>query len=111
MKEVDFVVDVKEIKRIPVVSFALIVAIVSAITLLIINIIMAALGTSMMASTYIMPMMSSYNHMFTGNMFTFYSIMVMPIIVFICVFLITTLAAIIYNLFAPKIGGIKMELE
>ncbi len=104
-------VNIKEIKRIPVISFALIVAIVSAITLLIVNIVMAALGTSMMSSTYIMPMMSSYNHMFTGNMFTFYSVIIMPIIAFICVFLITALVAIIYNLIAPKIGGIKMELE
>lgn len=106
--------NIKEIKRIPVVSFALIVAIVSAITLLIADIVMTILGASMysmMPSINVMPIMSNYNSMFTVGMSTLYSIMVMPIIAFICIFLITALAAIIYNLIAPIIGGIKLEIE
>lgn len=107
-------VNIKEIKGIPVISFALIIAIVLAITMLLIGIIMALLGTSMysmMPALTVIPMMDDFNHMFVGGMSVLYFIIVMPIMVFICGFLITALATIIYNLIAPRIGGIKLELE
>jgi hypothetical protein len=107
-------VDTKEIKGIPVISFALIIAIVLAVTMLVVGIVMALLGSptyTMMPSLNAMPMMDDFNHMFVGGISALYSIVVMPIMVFICGFLITALATIIYNFIAPKIGGIKLELE
>jgi hypothetical protein len=107
-------VDIKEIKGIPVISFALIIAIVLAITMLVVGIVMALLGSpmySMIPSLTAMPMMDDFNHMFVGGMSALYFIIVMPIMVFICGFLIIALATIIYNLLAPRIGGIKLELK
>jgi uncharacterized protein involved in cysteine biosynthesis len=101
-------VDTKEIKGIPVISFALIIAIVLAVTMLVVGIVMALLGSP----TYkMMPMMDDFNHMFVGGISALYFIVVMPIMVFIFGFLVTALATIIYNFIAPKIGGIKLELE
>jgi hypothetical protein len=107
-------VDTKEIRGIPVISFALIVAIVLAITMFVFDVVMALLGSpmyTMMPSLNSMPMMDDFNHMFVGGMSALYFIIVMPIMVFICGFLITALATLIYNFLAPRIGGIKLELE
>jgi len=56
-------------------------------------------------------MMDDFNHTFVGGMSVLYFIIVMPIMVLICGFLITALAIVIYNLLAPRIGGIKLELD
>lgn len=107
-------VDLKEIKRIPVISFALIIAVVLAITMLVVGIVMTLLGApmySMMPSLNMMPMMDDFNHMFIGGASALYFIIIMPLMVFICGFLVTALAAIIYNLLAPRIGGIKLEFD
>jgi hypothetical protein len=107
-------VDIKEIKGIPVISFSLISAIVLAITMLVVGIIMALLRFPMyttVPSYNVMPMMGNFNNAFVGGMSAVYFIIVMPIMVFICGFLIIALATIIYNLLAPRIGGIKLELE
>lgn len=103
--------DIKEIKSIPVVSFALIVALVLAIIMLVIGIIMAILGISMYSMMpYYFNMMGMMNYMYAG-MGVLYFVVIMPITVFICGFIISAFAAIIYNLLAPRIGGIKLGLE
>lgn len=105
--------NLKEIKAIPVWSFALIVALVLAITMFVVGIIMSILGVSMfsmMPFFNTMPMMDKFSHMYAG-MAALYFILIMPLMMFICGLLIAALAAFIYNLLAPRIGGIKLNLE
>ena len=71
---------------------------------------MSVLGFSMMPFFNTMPMMDEFNHMNSG-MGGLYFIVMMPIMMFIAGLLIGALAAFIYNLLAPRIGGIKLELE
>jgi len=102
---------IKEIKSIPVWSFALIVALVLAITMFIFSIVMSILGSSMFSMMPFfneMPMMNFNNYSVMGAL---YYIVMMPIMMFICSFLIAALAALIYNLLAPRVGGIKLGLE
>ncbi len=100
----------KEIKSIPVVSFALIIALILAIIMFIIGILIVIFGLSMfsMMSAF---MMYGANFMNFGAITALYWIVIMPLMMFICGFLIAALAAIIYNVLAPRIGGIKLELE
>jgi hypothetical protein len=74
--------------------------------MLVVGIVMTLLGTP-----NVMPMMDDFNHTFVGGMSVLYFIIVMPIMLLICGFLITALATLIYNLLAPRIGGIKLELD
>lgn len=97
--------DIKEIKSIPVVSFALIVALVLAVLMFIIGIFMSLLGISMFS------MMQGSGFMRFGAAYAIYMIVIMPIITFIIGFIVSAVAAIIYNVLAPRIGGIKLELE
>lgn len=103
--------DVKEIERIPVVSFALIVSLVLAITMFVVSIIMAIFGISvyqMMPFFNVMPMM---NYIVYSGMAVLWFVVIMPIMMFIGGFIITAFATIIYNLLAPRIGGIKFEYK
>jgi len=101
----DIMGDIKEIKSIPVVSFALIVALVLAILMLIIGILTVIFGISMFS------MMQGVSFMHFGAISALYMIIIMPIIMFIIGFIVSAVAAIIYNVLAPRIGGIKLELE
>lgn len=104
----DIMGGIKEIKSISVLSFALIVALVLAVTMFIFGIVMSIFSGSMFSIPFnAMPMM---NYAYSG-MSAVYFILMMPIMMFIYSFLIAALAAVIYNLIAPLIGGIKLELE
>jgi small-conductance mechanosensitive channel len=102
--------DVKEIENIPILSFALIVAIVLAITMFVVGIIMAIFGFSMMPFFNPMHMVDEFNHMYSG-MSALWFVVMMPIMMFIYGFLIAAFAAIVYNLLAPRIGGIKLKYK
>lgn len=101
-------VDIKEIKEIPVIAFAVIIATITAIIMFIIGIIMAILGASMFS---IMPMMWDVTSVNLGWASALYLIIIMPLMMFICVFILGAVAAIIYNALAPRIGGIKLKFE
>jgi hypothetical protein len=110
---VDFMSDIKEIKGIPVISFALIFAIVLAITMFVVGIVMVLLRYPMYTMMHYLNVtpINGFHPVFVGSIFPVYFIVVMPIMVFIFGFLVTALATIIYNFIAPKIGGIKLELK
>lgn len=94
---------VKEIRKIRVIPFAIIIACISAIINLIITVIWSSiLYTSM--SMMPMPYAINYNAMIVG-------ILSAPVIGFIVGFIISGLAAVIYNYLSPKIGGIKVEVK
>jgi len=113
-------VDLSEIRSIPVIPVALMSASISAIMTLLIALIIVPL-----ISAYAGVIMAAYAGVLSnttttlptagfgvlGAMGSIILIVVIPIAVFIAVFIATAILAVIYNLLTPKIGGIKIEFE
>lgn len=87
----------KEIKNIDVISTAKIITIIYFLVLLVIFIPLGFIGLLFNAGDYF----------FFGSIFTMFFI---PIVYGILTFLITAAFCFLYNLFAERIGGIKLEL-
>lgn len=109
--------DMKEIVGVPVVPFALMISAIGAtivfIAMLIIGpLIMIGLQAAVIGAAYqgtVIPGLSSIGAL--GIVGLLILIIGVPIIMFVASFIMTALTAIIYNLLAPKIGGIEFEFE
>lgn len=112
--------DLSKIKSIPVIPFALITSTISAIFVLIIALIIMPLVAAYIPTvTQLMSLMplngtsiptESISAFGTfGVIGSVLSIIILPIITFIIVFIVNAIIAALYNLIAPKIGGIKLE--
>ena len=97
--------EIKEIKSVPVVPFALITGAIFAVLTFIWTILIAILGISTLSY---LPIENTGNAGVVGAL-----ILVIggTIIAFIVGFIMYAILAIFYNLLAPKLGGIKLELE
>jgi len=103
----------KTIQSIPVMTFALMLGIISAVIGLIVGIlyaavfgfIIAAIPASSAAST------SALNVSWFSILFGAGAIVTMPVIWFIGGLIQGALVAILYNFLAPKIGGIKLRFK
>ena len=97
--------DIKEIKSIPVVPFALITGAIFAVLTFIWTILIAIFGIS--ALSYL-PIENTSSAGVVGAL-----ILVIggTIIAFIVGFIMYAIIAILYNLLAPRLGGMKLELE
>jgi hypothetical protein len=111
-------VDLSEIRSIPVIPVALMLACISAvmtllIALIIVPLILAYAGVIMAA--YAGVLSNTTTNLPTtgfgalGAIISIILIVLIPIAVFIAVFIATAILAVIYNLLSPKIGGIKVE--
>lgn len=100
--------DIKEIQSIPVVPFALILGAISAAIMFIWTLIFAALRIS---SLTLLPMQNSGFSIGTGIFSLILVVVVGTVLAFIVGFILYAIIAIIYNLLAPRIGGIKLELK
>lgn len=112
--------NLSEIKSVPVVPFALITSTISAIFVLIIALIVmpfvAAFIPTVSQAMSSLPLngttipaesISAFGTF--GVIGSILSIIILPIAVFIIVFIIDAILAALYNLIAPRIGGIKLE--
>ncbi len=100
----------KTIQSIPVMSFSLMYACISAIIGLIIGIfyaiIFGAVFANIPSSTT-----SPFNFGVFGLLFGIGSIIIMPIISFIGGLIISAIIALLYNFLAPRIGGVKLRFK
>jgi len=94
----------KELKKIDIISLAKFEALFMAILSFVSAIIYTMIGNNMSSQ------MSEYNIYTTGYMGVI-SIIVSPIVYGILGFIFGMLLAIIYNILAKKIGGIKIEIK
>ncbi len=110
---------IKTVKSLPVVDVSLIVSVIALILSFIAGIIYFIIGyaTIYQISTYIITLnpetatvVNSIAASITG-MGALYLIIVWPIMTFIGTFIATAIAVLLYNYLAPRIGGIKLELE
>ncbi|MDD3753074.1 MAG: hypothetical protein PHQ17_00755 [Methanobacterium sp.] len=102
----------EEVKSIPVVSYALILACISAILTFILGLYVGLAGTPVLTLlSIIIPQVTdatgSFMAMF-GGIWAVFWIILMPILVFIFSFIGMALFALFYNVLIPKIGGIKL---
>jgi hypothetical protein len=113
-------VDLSEIKSIPVVPFALIYSAVTAVMVLLIVLIIIPLFaayiplvTQAMSSLPLngttIPAADLSSIGVFGVIGSIISIIIIPIATFVAVFIASAILALIYNLLAPRIGGIKLE--
>jgi hypothetical protein len=100
--------ELKEIKSVPVVPFALITGAVLAVLTFIWTILIAIFGISSLA---FIPVQNVGSVLGAGIIGAIILIIVGTITAFIVGFIMYALIAIIYNILAPKIGGIKLVLE
>ncbi|MGZ7159516.1 MAG: hypothetical protein ACXVHR_03540 [Methanobacterium sp.] len=91
--------DLRHIREIPVVPFALITAAVAAVIAFIFALIYGPYTGALL----------SINSALTGFLTAVGIIILTPIAAFIGVFIVMALSAIFYNVLAPKIGGIKLN--
>lgn len=114
--------NLNEIKSIPVMPLALITSAISAIFVLIVALIIMPLVAayipviSQIASS--MPLngtnitAESVSALGTfGIVGSILSIIILPVVTFILVFIVTAISAGLYNLLAPRTGGIKLEFS
>ena len=109
--------DMKEVVGVPVVPFALMLSAIGAtivfIAMLIIGpLLMIGLQAAVIGAAYqgtVIPGLSSIGAL--GIVGLLILIIGVPIVMFVASFIMTALTAIIYNLLAPKIGGIEFEFE
>lgn len=100
--------EIKEIKSIPVVPFALITGAIFAVIIFIWTILIALFGISFLAY---LPVQNTGSVLGSGVVGALILIIVGTIMAFIVGFIMYAIIAIFYNLLAPKLGGIKLELE
>ncbi len=110
---------IKEVKSLPVFDISLIVSVIALILSFIAGIIWFIVGyaTIYQISTIIISLnpetaavVNSIAASITG-MGALYLIIVWPIMTFIGTFIVTAIAVLLYNYLAPRMGGIKLELE
>ena len=110
---------IKTVKSVPVFDFSLIVSVIALILSFIAGILYFIIGYSTIyqISTIIISLkpetaavVNSVAASITG-MGALYLIIVWPIMAFIGTFIATAIAVLLYNYLAPRIGGIKLELE
>lgn len=100
--------EIKEIKSVPVIPFALITGALLAVITFIMTVLFAIFGISTLA---FIPAQNMGSILGAGLLGAIILIIVGTIGAFISGFIIYAIVAIIYNLLAPKIGGIRLELE
>lgn len=100
--------EIKEIKSVPVVPFALIIGAIIAVLTFIWTILIAIFGISSLA---LIPAQNMSSILGAGLLGAIILIVVGTIAAFIVGFIMYAIVAIIYNILAPRIGGIKLELE
>lgn len=117
MEEVKTVI--KEVKSIPVIDVSLIVSVISLILSFVVGIIYFIVGynTLYTISNYIIALhpqtaeiVNSAAASITGMGFV-YLILIWPVMAFFLTFIGTAIVILLYNFLAPKIGGIRLELE
>ena len=112
--------NLSEIKSVPVVPFALITSTISAVFVLIIALIVMPLVaayipvvsqvmSSLPLNGTTIPAESISAFGTFGVIGSILSIIILPIAAFIIVFIVNAILAALYNLVAPRIGGIKLE--
>lgn len=94
----------REIRKVPVVPFALITATIMAIWTLILAVIAAIIGGALLSTV---PMPVNGGQAATGGIV---GIIISIILSFIGTFIFSAITAAIYNVLAPRIGGIKIDL-
>jgi len=100
--------DMREIKSIPVVPFALMIGVISAVIGFLYALIFILPFSLLIGS---MPVQGMSYMMGFGAGFGILMLIAIPIGAFIAGFIAYAIIALIYNLLAPRIGGIKLELE
>lgn len=111
--------DVKEVKSLPVVNFSLIISVISLIISFILGIIYFIIGyaTIYQISSYIISLNNNTTAVVNSvagsvsAMGALYLIIIWPIMTFIMTFIAAAIVALLYNYLAPRIGGIKLEIE
>jgi hypothetical protein len=117
MEKVETVI--KEVKSIPVIDVSLIVSVISLILSFVVGIIYFIVGynTLYTISNYIIALhpqtaeiVNSVAASITGMGFV-YLILIWPVMAFFLTFIGTAIVILLYNFLAPRIGGIRLELE
>ena len=96
----------QEIKKLDVLSVALIVGALYAIMGFFMGLIFALIGGAFMASAASAGLPGAF-----GLFFGLAAIVFLPILYGVLGFIFGALTAFFYNILAPRIGGIKIELE
>jgi hypothetical protein len=99
--------DIREIKSVPVVPFALMIGAISAVVGFLYALIFILPFSILIGS---MPVQGT-SSIALGAGFGIIMLIAIPIGAFIAGFIAYAIIALIYNLLAPRIGGIKLELE
>lgn len=110
---------IKEVKSLPVFAVSLIVSVIFLILSFIFGVIWFIIGYSAIyqLSTIIISLnneTAAIVNSVAGSitaMGALYLIIIWPIEAFIGTFILTAIVALLYNFLAPRIGGIKLELE
>jgi Transmembrane domain of unknown function (DUF3566) len=111
--------NVKEVESLPVVSFALIISVIALILTFLAGIIWFIVGYAALYSLTTVIIHLNTNSTAVVNsvagsitaMGALYLIIVWPIMAFIGTFIGAAIAAILYNVLAPRVGGIKLQLK
>jgi hypothetical protein len=111
--------DVKEVESLPVVAFSLIISVISLILTFLAGIIWFIIGYSALYSLTTTIIALNNNTTAVVNsvassitaMGALYLIIVWPIMAFIMTFIGAAIIAILYNVLAPRVGGIKLEIK
>jgi Transmembrane domain of unknown function (DUF3566) len=110
---------VKEVESLPVVSFALIISVIALILTFLAGIIWFIVGYAALYNLSTLIISLNTNSTAVVNsvagsitaMGALYLIIVWPIMAFIGTFIGAAIAAILYNVLAPRVGGIKLQLK
>ena len=110
---------IREVKGLPVVSFAFVISLISLILTFIAGVIWFIIGYSTLhrVSTHIIALNNNTTAIVhsVGNSITamgaIYLIILWPIMTFIGTFIVAAIIALLYNFLAPRVGGIKLKLE
>jgi len=111
--------EVKEVESLPVVAFAFIISVVSLILTFIAGIIWFIVGYSALHSLSTTIIALNNNTTAVVNsvagsvtaMGALYLIIIWPIMAFIGTFILAAIVAILYNVLAPRVGGVKLQLK
>jgi len=101
----------KTIQNIPAMPFALMIGAIGAVLGLIIGIFYAIIGTAIMSALSGTSGVTGVDLTGFGIIFSVLAIIIMPIIMFIGGLIEGLIIAVIYNILAPRIGGIKLRFK
>jgi hypothetical protein len=110
---------VKEVESLPVVAFALIISVITLILTFLAGIIWFIVGYAALHSLTAVIIHLNTNSTAVVNsvagsitaMGALYLIIVWPIMAFIGTFILAAIVAVLYNVLAPRVGGIKLQLK